>query len=101
MKSMAMTDHGNLFRALQLYRKCREAGIKPIIGMEAYLAPESRFERKKTAQGAYTHLNLLARNAEGYRNLLTLSSLSYLEGFYYKPRIDKEILRQHSKGIIG
>jgi DNA polymerase III subunit alpha len=101
MDALALTDHGNLFGAIQFYRKCREAGIKPIIGMEAYLAPESRFERKKTAQGAYTHLNLLARNAEGYRNLLLLSSLSYLEGFYYKPRIDKEILRRHSKGIIG
>ncbi len=101
MDALALTDHGNLFGAIQFYRKCQEAGIKPIIGMEAYLAPESRFEKKKSPQGAYTHLNLLARNAEGYRNLLTLSSLSYLEGFYYKPRIDKDLLRQHAAGLIG
>src|SRR5262245_8525677 len=101
MEALALTDHGNLFGAVQFYKKCREAGIKPIVGMEAYLAPGSRFEKKKTGQGAFSHLNLLARNAEGYRNLMLLSSLSYLEGFYYKPRIDREILRRHSKGIIG
>src|SRR5260221_6600845 len=65
MDALALTDHGNLFGAIQFYRKCREAGVKPIIGMEAYLAPESRLERKKTAHGAYIHLTLLALNAEG------------------------------------
>src|ERR1041384_7093030 len=101
MDALALTDHGNLFGAIQFYRKCKEAGIKPLIGMEAYLAPESRFDRKKVAGGAYSHLNLIARNAEGYRNLMMLSSLSYLEGFYYKPRIDRDLLRKHGKGIIG
>jgi DNA polymerase-3 subunit alpha len=101
MSALALTDHGNLFGAIQFYKKCREAGIKPIIGMEAYVAPGSRFEKKRTPQGAFFHLNLLARNAEGYQNLLKLTSRSFLEGFYYKPRVDKELLREHSKGIIG
>ncbi len=101
MKALALTDHGNLFGAVQFYRKCREEGIKPIVGMEAYVAPGSRFDRKRTGLGAFTHFNLLARNAEGYRNLMILSSRSYLEGFYYKPRIDKDLLRAHSKGLIG
>ncbi len=101
MGALALTDHGNLFGAVQFYRKSKEARIKPILGMEAYLAPGSRFEKKKIPQGAFSHLTLLARNEEGYRNLIKLSSLSYLEGFYYKPRIDREILKENVKGLIG
>src|SRR5262245_12582822 len=82
MPALALTDHGNLFGAVQFYKKCREAGIKPIIGMEAYVAPGSRFEKKRTPQGAFYHFILLARNAQGYRNLMELSSRSYTEGFY-------------------
>ena len=83
MPALALTDHGNLFGAVQFYRACKAAGVKPILGMEAYVAPGSRLERKKTSgSNAFSHLILLARNEEGYRHLMKLSSLSYLEGFY-------------------
>jgi DNA polymerase-3 subunit alpha len=101
MPALALTDHGNLFGAVQFYRACEAEKLKPILGMEAYVAPGSRFDRKKAHGSAYYHFLLLARNEEGYRNLMKLSSLAYLEGFYYKPRIDKELLRQNSKGLIG
>jgi DNA polymerase-3 subunit alpha len=102
MPALAITDHGNMFGCVKFYRACVGAGIKPIIGMEAYVAPGSRFEKKKQqGSSAFYHFLLLARNEEGYRNLIKLSSLAYQEGFYYKPRIDKEILGQYSKGIIG
>ena len=101
MPALALTDHGNLFGAVQFYKACKAAGIKPIIGMEAYIAPGSRHEKKKTAQSAFFHFILLARDEEGYRNLMKLSSKAYLEGYYYRPRIDKEILALHSKGLIG
>lgn len=100
--ALAMTDHGNLFGAIQFYEKAMKHGVKPIVGIEAYIAPKSRLD--KTAHGikeASHHITLLAKNETGYRNLLKLSSASYLEGFYYKPRIDKEILRKHSEGLIG
>ncbi|GAG03598.1 unnamed protein product, partial [marine sediment metagenome] len=101
MRSLALTDHGNLFGAIEFYTKALAAGIKPIIGYEAYVAPGSRFDKeKRTIQGASYHLILLARNEVGYKNLLKLASAAYLEGFYYKPRIDKEILSQHSEGLI-
>ncbi len=101
MPALALTDHGNLFGAIKFMNACKAESIQPIIGMEAYIAPGSRFEKKKSASGAFFHQLLFARNLEGYFNLMKLSSLAYLEGFYYKPRIDKEILRQHSKGLIG
>ena len=101
MPALALTDHGNLYGAVQFYKACKAAGVKPILGMEAYVAPGSRLEKKKTAEGAFYHFILLARDEEGYRNLMKLSSLAYLEGFYYRPRIDKEILKLHSKGLIG
>ncbi len=100
--ALAMTDHGNLFGAIEFYSKAMKAGIKPIIGMEAYIAPGSRFD--KQAHGikeASFHITLLARNEAGYKNLMKLTSAGYLEGFYYRPRIDKEILKQHSEGLIG
>ncbi|RKZ23896.1 DNA polymerase III subunit alpha [bacterium] len=99
MDCVAMTDHGNLFGAIEFYKAMTEHGIKPIIGMEAYVAKKS-MEEKNSDEENY-HLVLLARNEEGYRNLMKLSSIGYLEGFYYKPRIDREVLRKYSKGLIG
>lgn len=100
-KSMGLTDHGNMFGAVEFYKSCHAVGIKPILGMEAYIAPQSRFDKEKTMGAASNHLTLLAANNEGYRNLIKLSTLSYLEGFHYKPRIDKEILAKYSRGLIG
>jgi DNA polymerase-3 subunit alpha len=106
MPAVAITDHGNLFGALEFYRKAIKAGIKPIIGCEIYVAPGSRFDRSKTniedlSEEASFHLILLARNNDGYRNLTALVTKAYLEGFYYRPRIDKDILEQYSGGLIG
>ncbi|MCX7601261.1 MAG: DNA polymerase III subunit alpha [Meiothermus sp.] len=100
---LAMTDHGNLFGAVQFYKLATEMGVKPIIGYEAYVAAESRFDRKqgKGLDGGYFHLTLLAQNLEGDQNLSRLASRAYLEGFYGKPRIDREILREHNAGIIA
>ena len=101
MPALAITDHGNLFGLVDFYRAMQEARIKPILGMEAYLAPGSRHERATgPSSGAY-HLVLLARNEQGYRNLIQLASIGYLEGFYYKPRIDHEVLARHCEGLIG
>jgi len=99
--AMAMTDHGNLFGAIEFYDACTKAGIKPIIGCEAYIAPKSRFDRTGTGiRDSNSHLVLLAKDEEGYGNLMRLVTAGYLEGFYYKPRIDKEILAQYRKGLI-
>jgi DNA polymerase-3 subunit alpha len=100
MPAMALTDHGNMFGAIEFYNTARQAGIKPIIGMEAYVAQGSRLDRNPQ-RGSSNHLVLLASNEAGYRNLIKLTSNAYLEGFYYKPRVDKELLRQHSEGIIA
>ncbi len=100
MKAVALTDHGNLFGALQFYNTARKKGIKPIIGCEVYVAKESR--HKKTGGGDQSnHLVLLAENLEGYRNLTRLVSYGFLEGFYYKPRVDKELLRLYHGGLIA
>ncbi|MDP6433162.1 MAG: DNA polymerase III subunit alpha, partial [Candidatus Scalindua sp.] len=103
MKSLALTDHGNMFGAIGFYEYARQSGIKPILGFESYVAQESRFTKEAGKDGKQSiyHLTLLAENNEGYRNLLKLASSAYLEGFYYKPRIDKELLNEYSKGIIG
>ncbi len=104
MPAVAVTDHGNLFSAIDFYQKATKAGVKPIIGCETYVAPGSRFEKSASnAQNeeASYHLILLARNKQGYKNLLKLITAAYLEGFYYRPRIDKELLRAHSEGLIG
>ncbi|MBN1362570.1 MAG: DNA polymerase III subunit alpha [Sedimentisphaerales bacterium] len=102
MDAVALTDHGNLFGAIEFYTKALAADVKPIIGIEAYLAPASRFD--KTGGGGVKenafHLILLAENLAGYRNLMKLSSIGYLEGFYYRPRIDKEVLAEYSEGLI-
>jgi DNA polymerase III subunit alpha len=101
--AVAMTDHGNMFGAIEFYRKAKEIGVKPIIGCEAYMALGSRHAKKDSglAHNDYYHLILLARNLTGYQNLIKLVSKAYLEGFYYKPRMDKEILREHHEGLIA
>ncbi len=103
MDALALTDHGVMFGAIEFYQKCEKAGIKPIIGVEAYVAPRSRKE-KSLARGGVSetsnHLVLLAKNERGYKNLMYLVSMGFLEGFYYRPRIDKELLREHSEGLI-
>jgi DNA polymerase-3 subunit alpha len=98
MDALAITDHGNMFGVLDFYKQAQSAGIKPIIGCEVYVAPGDRHDRTKRGS---SHLILLARNGEGYANLVKLVSFAYLEGFYYKPRIDKELLSRHSAGLIG
>ncbi len=102
MPALAITDHGNLFGVIEHYRACQDAGIKPIIGCEVYVAIDSRHVRQ-AARGlthASNHLVLLAKDATGYRNLTKLVSKGYLEGYYYNPRIDKELLREHAEGLI-
>ncbi|HEX5132005.1 MAG TPA: DNA polymerase III subunit alpha [Candidatus Krumholzibacteria bacterium] len=103
MPAVALTDHGNLFGMIHFYKAAKRAGIKPILGMEAYITRGSRHDRgrKKGEPSQTDHLILLARNLEGYHNLIKLSSIAYLEGFYYKPRIDFEVLQTHSAGLIG
>ncbi len=103
MPAVALTDHGNLFGAIEFYQTAVAAGIKPIIGCEIYVAPGSMHEKKSTSHGRDTayHLTLLAINDEGYHNLIKLSTAAHLEGFYYKPRIDKELLSKHSEGLIA
>jgi DNA polymerase-3 subunit alpha len=100
--ALAITDHGNLHAAWDFQEKAKKAGLKPIIGMEAYVAPGDRRQRGRAASGAkpYYHLVLLARDAAGYRNLVKLSSLAFTEGFYTKPRVDRDLLAQYSDGII-
>lgn len=101
MTALALTDHGNMYGALEFYQKCEAAGIKPIPGYEAYIAPGHRSDRSGGTQKASSyHLTLLAMNATGFHNLIVLSTLAFKEGYYYKPRIDKEILRQYNEGII-
>ena len=99
--ALALTDHGNLFGVVEFYKACKTANIKPVLGCELYVAPRSRLEKTKV-QGmrpAYS-LTVLAKNQQGYHNLCKLSSLGYLEGFYYYPRIDEELLQRYSEGLI-
>jgi DNA polymerase-3 subunit alpha len=112
MPAIAMTDHGNVFGAFDFYKQAMKAGVKPIIGIEAYVAPESRFDKKKvqwadggeddvSGGGAYTHMTILAENNHGLANLFKLSSLASLEGYYYKPRMDRELLSKYADGLIA
>src|SRR5277367_5823330 len=98
--SLAITDHGAMHGAIEFYQAARAKGIKPIIGCEVYVAPGSRLERKKVEGDKYHHLGLLAKDEAGYKNLIKLTTAAHLEGYYYKPRIDKEILAKHSEGLI-
>ena len=101
MDSLAITDHGCMFGVVEFFNECKKEGIKPILGMEAYMAPGDRREKSGTPGETAYHLLLLAQNLEGYHNLLKLSSTAYRDGFYYKPRIDKDVLREHHRGIIA
>lgn len=112
MPAIAMTDHGNVFGAFDFYKQAKKVGVKPIIGIEAYVAPESRFDKRRvkwaeggeddvSGGGAYTHMTLLAENNVGLANLFRLSSLASLEGYYYKPRMDRDLLSQYNNGIIA
>ena len=101
VNSIALTDHGVLYGAIEFYIKAKEKGIKPIIGCEMYLAPRSRFDKTPKVDTKFYHLILLAKNYEGYKNLLKLVTIAELEGFYYRPRIDKEVLKQNSEGLIA
>lgn len=112
MPAIAMTDHGNVFGAFDFYKQAKKVGVKPIIGIEAYVAPESRFDKRRvkwaeggeddvSGGGAYTHMTLLAENNVGLANLFRLSSLASLEGYYYKPRMDRDLLSKHNTGLIA
>jgi DNA polymerase-3 subunit alpha len=112
MPAIAMTDHGNVFGAFDFYKQATKAGVKPIIGIEAYVAPESRFDKKRvqwadggeddvSGGGAYTHMTILAENNQGLGNLFRLSSLASLEGYYYKPRMDRELISRYADGLIA
>lgn len=101
MSALAITDHGVMYGVIDFYKACLHEGIKPIIGCEVYVAPYKRTDRRSGKDDANYHLILLAENEEGYRNLVKLVSLAHIEGFYYKPRVDKESLRRHSAGLIA
>ncbi len=102
MPGLAITDHGVMFGAVDFYLECQKAGIKPIIGCEVYVAPDSHLKKSATTkQESNYHFTLLAQNEQGYKNLMKLVSIAHLDGFYYKPRIDKELLAQYSEGLIG
>ena len=101
MTAVAVTEHGNLFSSVIFHDQARRRGIKPVLGCEVYMAPGSRHAKNGTPGETANHLVLLAETNEGYQNLIKLVSAGYTEGFYYKPRIDKELLAQHAKGLIG
>ncbi|KKT34998.1 MAG: polymerase III, alpha subunit protein [Parcubacteria group bacterium GW2011_GWA2_44_12] len=101
MTSLALTDHGVMYGIIEFYQKCLSAGIKPILGMEAYVAVDKRTEKRPHIDNRRYHLTLLVKNRVGYKNLIKLTSLAHLEGFYYKPRIDKELLKEYSEGLIA
>lgn len=100
MSALGLTDHGNMYGAIQFYKACRAADIKPIIGIELYIAERTRFDKQAGIDDKRYHLTLLARNDQGYKNLLKLSSRAHLEGFYYAPRADEELLKEYSEGLI-
>jgi DNA polymerase-3 subunit alpha len=100
MDACAITDHGCMFGVVEFFNECKKEGIKPLLGMEAYMAPGDRRDRQGVHGESAYHLLLLAQNLEGYRNLIKLSSIAYREGFYYKPRIDKDVLKELSNGLI-
>ena len=99
--ALALTDHGVMYGVIEFYQKCKKAGLKPIIGVEAYLAPVSRFDKNIKSDERNYHLVLLAKNQTGYKNLIKLTSIAHLEGFYYKPRIDWQVLTEHKEGLVA
>jgi len=100
MPALAITDHGNMYGAIEFYKLAKKEGVKPIIGVEAYISERSRLDKEPNIDNKRYHLTLLAKNLQGYKNLIKLVSISNIEGFYYKPRMDKEILKKYSEGII-
>ena len=100
MKAIALTDHGVMYGAVEFFQECKNEGIKPIIGCEMYVAPRDRFSKEHGIDDKYSHITLLAKNTTGYQNLIKLVSLGFKEGYYYKPRIDTNILKEYSEGII-
>ena len=100
MDALAITDHGVMYGAIKFYDAARKNGIKPIIGCEVYVAQKDRFDRQSRVRTRPFHLVLLAKNETGYRNLIQLTTKAHLEGFYYKPRVDKELLQEHSDGLM-
>src|SRR5699024_6632444 len=109
-----MTDHGNMYGGYAFYKEAKKTGIKPILGIEAYLAPQDRFHKKPvfwgepgqrsddlSGGGSYTHMTMVAKNSAGARNLFRLSSKASFEGYYYKPRMDRELISQHADGIVA
>ena len=100
-EAVAITDHGVMYGAVAFWEACMREGIKPIIGCEVYVAPDSRFNKSNSGEGYADHLVLLCENQTGYRNLIEMVSRSFTEGFYNKPRVDEELLRRHSEGLIA
>ena len=101
MDAVAITDHGNMYGAIDFYKACKAAGIHPVIGCEVYVAPRTRFDREHGLDNEARHLVLLCENMKGYENLSYMVSMGYTEGFYNKPRIDTDLLREHSEGLIA
>src|SRR4030066_590988 len=101
MPAIAITDHGNMFGAIDFYQQAYKHGIKPIIGAELYVAPKSRLEKSYAPGETANHLIVLVKNMQGYKNLMKLTSAGFLEGFYYRPRVDKEILKEFGEGLIA
>ena len=101
MSALAISDHGVMYGVIDFYKACKKAGIKPIIGCEVYVAPNSRFDKRANIDDSPYHLVLLAKDNAGYKNLIKIVSMAWLEGFYYKPRVDKELLAQYSQGLIA
>ena len=100
MTSLAITDHGNMYGAVDFYRECKKQGIKPIIGCEVYVAKKSRFDKTGSVENETDHLVLIVKNEIGYKNLINMVSKAFTEGFYRKPRVDMELLEAHSEGLI-
>ena len=100
MDALAITDHGVMFGVIDFYKECKKQGVKPIIGCEVYVAPRTRFDKEPNIDNNYAHLILLAKNETGYKNLTELVSIGFTEGFYYKPRVDLELLEKHHEGLI-
>src|SRR5438874_697871 len=101
MEALAITDHGNMYGAIEFYKACIEAEIKPIIGCEMYIAPRSHTDKEGKIDAEPYHLTVLAKNYQGYLNLMKLVSISWLDGYYYRPRVDKELLKKYHDGLIA
>ena len=101
MENLAITDHGAMYGVIDFYKECKAQGIHPVIGCEVYVAERSRFQKEGRSDAEYYHLVLLAETQQGYENLIKMVSLGFIEGFYYKPRIDLDLLRENHEGIIA